>query len=105
MAGQLQRHPLTELIREISAGGFSGALRLVRERAKAVVYFDAGEIIYAASNLRPFRLNECVRRWNILSERQLADAQGKTSDLEFGSALVETGALSKERLEALMAQQ
>ncbi|HEX8922597.1 MAG TPA: DUF4388 domain-containing protein, partial [Pyrinomonadaceae bacterium] len=105
MAGQLKRHPLTELIREISAGGISGALRLARERAKSVVYFDAGQIIYAASNLRAYRLVESVRRWNILSEAQLAAVQGKTSDLEFGAALVETQILSRERLSDLMTRQ
>jgi curved DNA-binding protein CbpA len=105
MAGQLKIHPLTELIREISAGGLSGALRLARERAKTVVYFDTGEIIYAASNLRAYRLTESARRWNVLTEEQLAGVQGKTSDLEFGAALVENGALSRERLDALMARQ
>ncbi len=105
MAGQLQRHPLTELVREISAAGLSGALRLTREQAKTVIYFDAGEIIYAASNLRAFRLNESVRRWNILSEHQLAGVQEKTSDLEVGAALVETGALNREKLDALMSRQ
>jgi curved DNA-binding protein CbpA len=105
MAGQLKKYPLTELIREISAGGLSGALRLARERAKSVVYFDAGEIIYAASNLRAYRLVESVRRWNILSEEQLARLQGITSDLEFGTALVETRTLSQEQLKELMARQ
>jgi curved DNA-binding protein CbpA len=104
MAGQLQRHPLTELIREISAGGFLGALRLARERAKAVVYFDAGEIIYAASNLRVYRLSESVRRWNILTEPQLAGVQRETPDLDFGAQLVETGAISREMLNALEAR-
>ena len=104
MAGQLQKHPLTELICEISAGGFSGALRLARERAKSVVYFDAGEIIYAASNLRVYRLTEAMRRWKILPEPQLAGVQGKTSDLEFGAKLVETRAISREMLETLEAR-
>ena len=105
MAGQLKINPLPELIREISAGGLSGGLRLARERAKTVVYFDAGEIIYATSNLRAFRLAEAARRWKILTEEQLAGIQGKTSDLEFGAALVETGALSREMLDSLMARQ
>lgn len=105
MAGQLQRHPLTELVREISAAGLSGALRLTRERAKTVIYFDAGEVIYATSNLRAYRLNESVRRWNILSEPQIAVVQGKTSDLEFGAALIETGTLNREKLDALIARQ
>lgn len=105
MAGQLQRHPLTELVREISAAGLSGALRLTRERARTVIYFDAGELIYATSNLRAYRLNESVRRWNILSEPQQAAVQGKTSDLEFGAALIETKALDREKLDALIARQ
>lgn len=105
MAGQLQRHPLTELVREISAAELSGALRLTREQARTVIYFDAGEIIYAASNLRAYRLNESVRRWNILNEQQLAGVQGKTSDLEVGAALIETGALNREKLDALMSRQ
>ena len=105
MAGQLKRHPLTELVREISAAGLSGALRLTREQARAVVYFDAGELIYATSNLRAYRLVETVRRWNILSEPQLQGVQGKTSDLEFGAALVEAGILSREKLETLVERQ
>jgi curved DNA-binding protein CbpA len=105
MAGQLKKHPLTELVREISVAGLSGALRLTREQARAVVYFDAGEIIYAASNLRAYRLVEAVRRWDILSESQLQAVQGKTSDLDFGAALVEAGTLSRVKLETLVARQ
>lgn len=105
MAGQIKKNPLPELIREISAEGLSGALRLARERAKTVVYFDAGELIYAVSNLRAFRLDQCARRWNMLNEAQLASVQGKTNDLELGSALVEAKILSPEMLDALMARQ
>ncbi len=105
MAGQLQRHPLTELLREISAAELSGALRLTREQARTVIYFDAGEIIYAASNLRAFRLNESMRRWNILPEHQFAGVREKTSDLEVGAALIASGALNREKLDALMSRQ
>lgn len=105
MAGQLNEHPLGELIREISAAGLSGALRIFRERAKAVVYFDSGQIIYAASNLRAYRLSECVRRWNVLNEQQIARAGEKASDLDFGAALVKTGAINRESLEELIAHQ
>jgi curved DNA-binding protein CbpA len=105
MAGQLHRHPLTELVREISAAELSGALRLAREQARTVIYFDAGEIIYAASNLRAFRLGESVRRWKSLSEQQLGRVQGKSSDLEFGAALVEMEILSREKLDAFVSRQ
>jgi curved DNA-binding protein CbpA len=105
MAGQLKIHPLPELIREISAAELSGALRLTRERAKAVVYFNVGEIIYAASNLRAFRLAESARRLEILSEQQLIEAQGTSSDLELGARLIETGTLSREMLDSLLERQ
>jgi curved DNA-binding protein CbpA len=106
MTGQLNEHPLGELIREIYDAGLSGALRLFRERAKAVVYFDSGEITYAATNLRTYRLSECVRRWGVLNEQQQHPrVQDKMSDQDFGEALIEIGAFSRESLEELIAQQ
>ena len=104
MAGQLKSHPLTELTREISAERLSGAIRLARERAKSVVYFDSGEITYATSNMRAYRLFECARRWKMIGEEQLAGFEG-VSDLEFGSAMVEAGTLSPEMLDTLMTRQ
>jgi curved DNA-binding protein CbpA len=105
MTGQLNEYPLGELILEIHDAGLSGALRLFRERAKAVVYFDSGEITYAATNLRTYRLSECVRRWGVLNEQQRSRIQEKMSDLDFGAALVEIGVLSRESLDEMIAQQ
>jgi curved DNA-binding protein CbpA len=105
MAGQLQKHPLAELVREISSESLSGAVRLARERAKAVVYFNAGELVYAASNLRAYRFSSCARRWNLLTETQLLSVGETTSDLEAGAALLASGALSREALNALTTRQ
>lgn len=105
MTGQLNEFPLAELIREIFALRLSGALRLARERAKVVIYFDAGAPVYAVSNLRVYRLSECVRRWRVLTEQQLASAQNGVNDLEFGKALLETGALDREGLNELIEHQ
>ncbi|HEY0377605.1 MAG TPA: DUF4388 domain-containing protein [Pyrinomonadaceae bacterium] len=105
MAGQLQKHPLAELVREISSESLSGVVRLARERAKAVVYFDAGEVVYAASNLRAYRFSSCARRWNLLTEAQLASVGETTSDLEAGAALLASGAVSREALDALTTRQ
>lgn len=103
--GQLNEHPLAELIREISAADVSGALRLFRDRAKAVIYFEGGQIIYAASNLHAYRLSVCVNRWGILKKEQLACVQDQASDADFGIALVKTGILSREALDGLIAHQ
>ena len=105
MTGQLNEHPLGELIHEIYDAGLSGALRLFRERAKAVVYFESGEITYAVTNLRAYSLSECVRRWGVLNEQQRSRVQEKMSDLDFGAAMVEIGALSRESLNEMITQQ
>src|SRR5256714_1186704 len=105
MKGQLHEHPLVELIREISAARLTGALRLARERAKMVVYFDDGEIIYAISNLRVFRMSECLRRWGMIKESEIAAAAETVSDVETGAALVARGALTEEVLGELRARQ
>lgn len=105
MESQLREYPLAELIREISAGRLSGALRLARERVKAVIYAEAGEIIFASSNLRAHRLAECLRRWGMVSDNRLATAVEGMSDIEAGEALVAAGAISKENLKELQARQ
>jgi curved DNA-binding protein CbpA len=105
MNGQLNEHPLGELIREISTAGLSGALRLAHERIKLVVYFDARGLIFAVSNLRIHRLVECLRRWNVVTEQQLWQVGERATDMELGSALVATGALSPPALEEVLARQ
>jgi curved DNA-binding protein CbpA len=46
-----------------------------------------------------------VRRWGVLNEQQRSRIQEKMSDLDFGAALVEIGALSRESLDEMIAQQ
>ena len=104
--GLLGEHPLVELIHEIAAAGLSGALRLERERVKVVVYFELGEIVYAASNLRVHRLIEVARRAGV-TDQQLARACNEEAapDAKLGAALVETRILSAEALEKLLIRQ
>lgn len=105
MKGQLHEQPLVELIREIAAANLSGALRIERERVKVAVYFDAGEIIYAASNLRAHRLSECVLRWGLVTGQQLASVRVKDTDAQLADGLCATGALSRPALEGIIERQ
>jgi DnaJ-domain-containing protein 1 len=79
MNGQLSEQPLAELIREISAKSLGGRLRLEHDRVHAVVYFDNGNIDYAASNLRTLRLREYLRKSELVSEDNLDE---RVPDLE-----------------------
>ncbi|HEV2708358.1 MAG TPA: DUF4388 domain-containing protein [Pyrinomonadaceae bacterium] len=106
MNGQLSDHPLAELVREISDERLSGALRLARERLRAVVYFDAGRLISARTNVRQHRLDESLKRWKAVApERLAAVLTGEMSDSEAGARLVAEGVLTAEELGRLRARQ
>ncbi|HEX8160521.1 MAG TPA: DUF4388 domain-containing protein [Pyrinomonadaceae bacterium] len=108
MNGRLSEQPLAELLREVADAALSGALRLARERVKAVVYAQGGEVVHARSNLRGHRLVECARRAGLVEPQRLAAAVTEMmSDAEAGDALVNSGALDAAgaaRLRTLQAQ-
>ncbi|HEX8459007.1 MAG TPA: DUF4388 domain-containing protein [Pyrinomonadaceae bacterium] len=106
MNGHLRERPLAELIREINAAKLSGALRLARERVRAVVYAEAGELVFARSNLRVHRLAVGLHRWGVVAEDKLsAHVTELMSDAEAGAALVAAGAIDKDTLAKLYARQ
>jgi curved DNA-binding protein CbpA len=104
MQGQLAEHPLAELIREISRASLSGALRLSRDQAKAVIYFDNGELILAASNVRAHRLREALKRHGFTDE-DLSNYETALTDEELARQILASAKLTKEALEAIRARQ
>jgi len=104
MQGQLGEHPLAELIREITTAGLSGSLRLSRERAKAAIYFESGELVFATSNLRAHRLREVVKRSG-LSDVHLNEFPTKASDEELAAAMLQRRLLKPETLAAIRSNQ
>lgn len=101
MDGQLSAHPLAELITEISEKGLSGALRIERERVKAVVYFEQGTLVYASSNLRVHRLSEYLRQQGLAA----STVNESASDVVIAEALLSEGGLSRQRLDEILAEQ
>jgi curved DNA-binding protein CbpA len=87
MVGELAAQPLVELIREIRHGGLSGALRLSRQPAKIAIYFDSGQVVFAASNLRKHRLREALKQKGITDE-QLAEFPNANSDEDLARAVL-----------------
>lgn len=86
--GNLGDKPLAELIRELGEASVSGALRLTRDRAKAVIYFENGVPIYAASNIRAHRLADFLKRTGIANDETLAQASPEAKDEELLNLLV-----------------
>ena len=104
-SGLLNENPLAELLREAAVARLSGAFRLAHDRVKSVIYFDAGKLLFAISNVRTNRLSESARKWNFINEHQLTAVGTQLSDLELGAALLESGALTAGRLGELYSLQ
>jgi curved DNA-binding protein CbpA len=103
MKGKLVDQPLAELIRELSVKSLSGTLRLEHERVQTAVYFENGQIVYAASNLRTFRLREYITKRGVVSESVLARFESNLSDLDLAGALAASGTLRQKDIDALLA--
>ncbi len=86
MTGQLSEQPPAELMRELSAKSLAGKLQLEHDRIKVVIYFNNGELLYAASNLRQLRLREYLLKAGI-NEAALARYEGRRPDLELAKVL------------------
>jgi len=100
--GKLTEQPLAELIREISIKALSGTLRLEYERMQTAVYFDKGQLLYAASNLRTLRLREYLVKRGLISEKDQAKLANGLPDLELAEALTKDGTLRQKDLDALL---
>jgi curved DNA-binding protein CbpA len=98
MKGTLAQNPLAELIREIVHAELFGTLRLSRERAKVIAYFDGGQLVFAASNLRLHRLREVLKR-NGFTEQQLRQVRDTSSDADAAAALLNSGVLTEQSLQ------
>ncbi len=101
--GNLNDRPLAEVIRELAEASASGALRLSRERAKAVVYFESGEVAFVASNIRAHRLAEFLKRTGILDETAAGALSAKATDDEILNHLVESQRLPASRVNPIRA--
>ena len=102
MRGQLTDHPLAELIREMSSKNLSGTLRLEHERARTAVYFEEGEVVFAASNLRTLRLRGYLTKTNLVTEKELSTFGDGVSDLGLGSKLVANRRITQEQFDGLL---
>jgi curved DNA-binding protein CbpA len=102
MNGQLSEHPLAELISEILEKGLSGALRVDRQRVRAVVYFEDGDLLYATANLRTLRLAAYAQKRGLPSD---IVATAAPSDFDLAAALISRRLLTPEVLDTILVEQ
>ena len=104
MNGHLSDHPAVELVHEILAKSLAGRLQLQHERIKVVVYFDKGELVYAAANARALRLREYLLKAGVTAAA-LGRYDERRSDLELATALCADHVLERQRVEQIQAKQ
>jgi tetratricopeptide (TPR) repeat protein len=105
MNGLLSEHPLAELIHEISSKSLGGRLRLEHERVKVVAYFDNGNCIYAASNVRTLRLRDYLVKSNLISDQDLRQFNDRVSDFDLIKVLCAQNLLSPDTAQQVQAKQ
>src|SRR5215467_11219992 len=105
MDGQLSEQPLAELIREISAKSLGGRLSLEHDRIKVVFYFDNGNFVYAASNLRTLRLREYVKKSGLVSDADLGRFNDRLPDIDLVKQLTAQKLLTTNAADQLQARQ
>ena len=105
MDGQLSEQPLAELIREISAKSLGGRLRLENNRVQVVAYFENGEFLYAASNVRTLRLREYLLKSNLISDQALKQFNERVSDSDIIKVLCAQKLLTSGAAEQIQAKQ
>ena len=105
LQGNFRMHPFAELVTEISNAGLTGSLRVTDKEKKWVIYFQAGQIVFAASNARTSRLFDVLLRHNRITKTDLAKCPEYANDFEFATFLQENGLLTKEEVDKLFIDQ
>jgi len=103
--GNLADKSLGELICEIQHASASGALRLSRDRAKTVIYFEDGATVFAVSNIRAHRLIEFLRRSGFAAEEVLAQVPPTATDDDVLAQFTSQGSLDPEQVGTIRANQ
>jgi hypothetical protein len=84
-----------EILNFINSARWSGALALINDEARKSIYFKAGDVRMATSNLEIERVGEILYRYGVVTRAQLAQALGQvTSEKKVGQVLVETGIIT-----------
>ncbi|MFP2902057.1 DUF4388 domain-containing protein, partial [Corallococcus sp. 4LFB] len=107
LGGDLAHTSVPRLLNAYYEARHHGELKLRQGTVLKVVYFEAGRVVYAASNLAPERFGRFCLRKGALTEAQLAEAVGyaREHSLRTGDALLKRGLLSPKQRRQLLEEQ
>ena len=92
-------HTLLALLHRIRSRRLTGKLQLVFGRVEKVLFFDAGELVFATSSDREDGLGEVMLRAGALTQSQFEEASTLVeTGQRFGSAIAEMGVTGVEEI-------
>jgi tetratricopeptide (TPR) repeat protein len=100
--GSLKEASLPDVIQLLFLGRRTGCLALADRQNFGTIYFDEGQIVFAAIVNRRDRLGDILVRSKRITPEQLqaaVDGQDTARERKLGEILVEQGALSREELQ------
>ncbi|MGH9819563.1 MAG: DUF4388 domain-containing protein, partial [Pyrinomonadaceae bacterium] len=105
VSGNLSTHSFAELLTEITVAKLSGAFRVAKGDQKLIVYFDNGDVIFAVSNARKYRLFDILLRENRIEKDLLGKIPNFANDMEFAAALKEKGMFTDTQIREIFVNQ
>jgi hypothetical protein len=108
MLADLAVAPFSEILRRLSAERCSGDLQVRSGKFVKTVFFDAGRVVFAASNLKKDRLGESLVELGDITGAQFEQASALMKGdrkRRFGEALVQAGVMEKNEVGRLVARQ
>ena len=103
--GNLRINPLAELLVEISHIKLNGSLRMENAAEKIALYFDAGEVVFAVSNVRQHRLFESLLQAGKMTKEELVTIPEFTNDLALKEFLLQNNLCGEEEIKKFLSLQ
>ena len=99
LSGDFKRIDIADLVNFINMSRLTGVLRLIDGDKEKNLSFDAGEIVFAASNSQDDRIGEVLVRLGKLNQRQLEEISIKfPGNMKIGRFLVQQELISPQVL-------
>jgi len=108
LAGELKAPgAICDIVSLIAQSNWKGELVILEDKKARSIYFDAGSIVGAQTNVPEERLGETLFRFGVVTRDQLEEAVRKAaaSGKRFGEAAIELEFVSPEELYPMMARQ
>jgi len=109
LQGNVENFTLVEILQLLGTGRKSGTLGIQRDDSIVMVYFEAGEVVYAYGPRETFHLGELLTERNRITNDQLQQAiaiQSRNQNTKrLGEILIGLGFIDRADLEAVVREQ